>query len=446
MTERPILTAAEMRAAEEAVIARGTSVVELMERAGAAVAEAAWRFAGGAPTLILCGPGNNGGDGYVAARLLAERGVHVRVAATGEPRTDAAAQAGSRWAGEVEPLDSTKPAPILIDALFGTGLARPLGEDLIGPLGRLVTSAKASIAVDLPSGVETDSGALLNEVPSFDITVALGSLKPAHRLQPAAGRCGRVVVADIGIPVASSLTELGAPHLPPPSAADHKYSRGMVAVVGGAMSGAAELAARAAFGAGAGYVLLLGAEGSGAPHAIVRRAWSAEALAERRIGALVIGPGLGRDEEAKRRLHTALGSGKPLVIDGDALHLLDADRIPPDSIFTPHEGEFEALFGALSSSKVERAREAAARSAAIIVLKGADTVIAAPDGRASIAPPASPWLSTAGTGDVLAGAIAAMRARGLPPFEAAKAGVWLHARAAERLGPRFIADDLAAAL
>lgn len=446
MTERPILTAAEMRAAEEAVIAGATSVSELMERAGAAVAEAVWRYAGSAPVLILCGPGNNGGDGYVVGRLLRERGVKVRIAASSEPRTEAGRRAWTLWRGEVEALAEAKPAAVLIDALFGTGLARPLDADTAAALARLAEGARTRIAVDLPSGVDTDSGALLGPAPRFDMTVALGSLKPAHRLQPAAERCGRVVVADVGVPVSSKLVELGAPALAAPGPEDHKYSRGMVAVVAGAMPGAAELAARGAFGAGAGYVSLIGGDDGQPPRAIVRTSWSAEAIGDDRIGALVVGPGLGRDDAARARLRVALSVGRPIVLDGDALRLLARGDVPSDAILTPHAGEFDSLFGTSGGSKVERARAAAAWCGAVVVLKGADTVIAAPDGRAAIAPPASSWLSTAGTGDVLAGAIAALRARRLDGFEAAKAGVWLHARAADRLDPPFIADDLAAAL
>lgn len=440
MTERFILTVAEMRAAEQVAVDAGTSVETLMERAGAAVAEAAWRFAGPLPTLILCGPGNNGGDGYVAARLLKARGVSVRVAAFGSPKAGAAAAARALWDGPVEPPISAKGAPLLIDALFGTGLARELEPAAEIALGRLAGEARLSIAVDLPSGVETDSGALLGQVPRFDLTVALGALKPAHRLQPAAALCGRVAVADIGVAIESDVAELGAPELSPPSAADHKYSRGMVAVAGGAMPGAARLAAHAALRAGAGYVLLTGPDAGAGPDAIVRRRH--DAFGDERIGALLVGPGLGRDDGARKRLDTALRSGRPLVLDGDALHLVALSELPDGTILTPHAGEFAALFGDGEGSKLTRARSAAERSGAVIVFKGADTVIAAPDGRAAIAAPASSWLSTAGTGDVLAGIIAAMLARGMDPFEAAKAGVWLHADAARRAGPALIADDL----
>ena len=450
---RPILTAAEMRTAEERAIAAGASVETLMERAGEAVAEAAWRYAATPPTLIVCGPGNNGGDGYVAARFLKERGVPVRVAATDEPRTDAARAARAAWGGPVEDFAAARPAPLLIDALFGTGLTRPLDAAMSVKLLGLATVARLRIAVDLPSGISTDDGVLLSPVPDFHLTVALGSLKPAHRLQPSASRCGLVAIADIGIAIAGARTiEIARPSLPPPTPDDHKYSRGMVMVVAGPMEGAALLAATAAQRI-AGYVLVAGTI-SGGPAALVRRpapdaAALAKLLDDQRIGAVVIGPGLGRDREARKWLDAALSSGRPLVLDADALTLLGSGglgrlrRLAQPAILTPHEGEFAGLFGDLPGSKLDRARAAAAKARAVILLKGADSVVAHPDGRAAIAPPAPAWLATAGTGDVLAGLVAAIRARGLDPFEAAQAALWLHGEAARLAGPGLIADDLA---
>ena len=444
---RFILTAAETRAAEEAVFATGVTVEQVMERAGAAVAEAAWRYAGRAPALVLCGPGNNGGDGYVIARLLQDRGIEVRVAASGEPGTDAARANRARWTGPVETLADAAPAPLLIDALFGTGLARPLDPAIAGPLERLAGAARMRIAVDLPSGVGTDDGALLGPAIAYDMTVALAVLKPAHRLQPAAALIGRLIVADIGIAGRSRLCEIARPHLPAPGPTDHKYTRGHVVVAEGAMPGAALLSAMAAQRGGAGYVTLAG-QGGGGPAALVRRDGDlAEILADRRVGAALVGPGLGRAAAGRALLDAALASGKPLVLDADALTLL-AERRPLRGlpILTPHEGEFAALFGDLPGSRIDRARAAAASAQAVVVLKGPDTVVAGPDGRAAIAPPAPGWLASAGTGDVLAGLIAANRARGLDAFEAACAGVWLHARAAECAGPGLIADDLIAHL
>jgi hydroxyethylthiazole kinase-like uncharacterized protein yjeF len=449
---RFILTAQEMRAAEAAAIAAGTPAQLLMERAGAAAAEAIWRFTGPLPTLILCGPGNNGGDGYVVARLLADRGAAVRVAAAGEPKTVDARSARALWAGPVEKLADAAPAPLLVDALFGTGLARPLDDELSSRLCALAGAARVRAAVDLPSGVATDDGRILSPIPDFDLTVAFGALKPSHRLQPAARHMGRLVVADIGLPAESRLVELARPRLEAPGPDDHKYSRGYVAVLTGAMAGAAALAAEAALRSGAGYVRSIGRDGlAGSAHAIVRGGELAD-LDDPRIDATLAGPGLGLGDTEAGILHFLWVRDVPAVLDADALTLIaqtglewlrDAPVLP---ILTPHAGEFGRLFPDLAGSKVEQARAASAKAEAVIVYKGSDTVIAAPDGRAAIAPPASPWLATAGTGDVLSGAVAAMRGRGLGAFEAACAGVWLHARAAELAGPGLIADDLLAAL
>lgn len=454
----PVLTAAAMRAAEGRAIAAGSSVTELMERAGTGVAEWAHRLAAGSEVLILCGPGNNGGDGYVAARVLASRGVPVRVAALGEPKTEAAAAARAAWGGAVEPLpcpsiDTDAYSGVFVDAAFGTGLNRSLPEEISNVIEQLVSLSRLAIAVDLPSGVDSDT-ASDNELymeGGFDVTLALGALKPAHVLQPSARHCGTVRLIDLGLDM-FDVPARTSPHswLVKPQPWSHKYSRGMVAVVSGPMHGASELAARAAYRAGAGYVLLLTGGLPQPPHAIVRQRWSAEALDDTRIGAVVIGPGLGRDARAQEKLDAALASDRPLVIDGDALHLLDLaalkDRAAP-VVLTPHAGEFDALFGAGAGSKIERAQDAALRSNAVVVFKGADTVIAAPDGRANVAAIGNPWLSVAGTGDVLAGAVAAMLAqRRWDVLGAASAGVWLHGRAAQMLDRCFLADELADAL
>lgn len=449
----PVLTAAAMRAAEERAIATGSSVIELMERAGTGVAEWVHRLAAGSEVLILCGPGNNGGDGYVAARVLASRGVPVRVAALGEPKSEAAAAARAAWGGAVEALtDAAEPAPVLVDALFGTGLTRALDAQVARTLAALVDHARLSVAVDLPSGAETDAGGDFGAaLPRFDVTLALGALKPAHVLQPLAALCGVVRLVEIGLDaIETEVRTLEQPSLPMPGTDAHKYSRGMVAVVSGPMHGASELAARAAYRAGAGYVLLLTGGLPNPPHAIVRQRWSAEALEDQRIGAVIIGPGLGRDDRAQEKLDAALASDRPLVIDGDALHLLDLNTLrnrAAPTVLTPHAGEFDALFGARQGSKIERAQDAAARSGAVVVFKGADTVIARADGWAHVATMGSPWLSVAGTGDVLAGAIAAMLTQqSWDPLRAASDGVWLHGQAARILDRCFLADELADAL
>lgn len=445
MTGRPILTAEAMRAAEQAAIDAGTSVEQLMEQAGAALAEAAYRFAGPIPALILCGPGNNGGDGYVAARHLAERGVRVRVAALAEPKGDAAKWARGGWAGTVEPLsEQTEAAPLVLDALFGTGLKRGLEDAVSKQLSRLCEAAVASVACDLPSGIETDSGDELSAVPNFDLTVTFGALKPAHRLHPAIHKCGRVVLADIGTAAESEWREIGPPSLPALDPGGHKYTRGLVHALAGAMPGAIALAARAAANAGAGYVRVSTSRPiAGMPAAVVQT--DAAPVTDERIGCLLVGPGLG---DLPQVLTLALTSKAPKVLDADAIvHLGTPERLKgQDAIITPHEGEFRKLFGDLAGSRPERALEAARRSSAVVVYKGPDTLVAAPGGRLGFAPPAPAWLASAGTGDVLGGIIAAMRARGLDAFDAACAGVWLHGRAAEIAGPQLIADDLANAI
>jgi len=441
-----IVTADEMRTAEAQAIAAGTPAEELMERAGQGAAEAIWRFAGPLPALVLCGPGNNGGDGYVIARVLRERGLAVRVAALGEPTTPAARQARERWGGAVEPLgDDRPPAPLLIDALFGTGLKRGLATAAAAALLRLAAGAQVRVAIDLPSGAATDDGALLSPVPDFELIVTFAALKPSHLLQPAARHMGRIATVDIGVEARSRLSRIARPMLPAPGPDDHKYTRGFVGLIAGEMPGAIALAAAAAARAGAGYVqLFASAAVAGVPSAVVQGRQGGDLS---RAGCLVLGPGLGRGEEARARVAEALATGKPLVLDADAPFLVGggveglrtAGQVP---ILTPHDGEFVRLFGDLRGSKVERARAAARRSGAVVVLKGPDTVVAAPDGRAAIAAATTHWPASAGTGDVLAGVIGAMRARGLEAFEAACAGVWLHGRAAELAGAGMIADDL----
>jgi hydroxyethylthiazole kinase-like uncharacterized protein yjeF len=442
---RPILTAQAMRAAEQAAIEGGVNVEELMERAGEALAEAAYRFAGPLPALILAGPGNNGGDGYVAARHLAERGIAVRVAAMSDPKTPAAAWARSEWMGEVDPLSgATQASPLVIDALFGTGLKRGLEDAVSGQLSRLCNAAVVRVACDLPSGVETDTGGELSPVPEFDMTATFGALKPAHLLHPAMHKCGRVVLAQIGIEADVAWREIGPSRLPPLDPSGHKYSRGLVHALAGTMPGAIALAAKAAARAGAGYVRVSTSRPiDGLPSSIVQL--DTAPVNDERIGCLLVGPGLG---DVPQVLTLALTSKAPKVIDADAItHLGEPERLKgQDAILTPHEGEFRKLFGDLPGPKPERALEAARRSGAVVIYKGPDTLVAAPDGRLGFAPRAHPWLASAGTGDVLAGMTAAMRARGLEAFEAACAAVWLHGRAAEIAGRQLIADDLAEAI
>lgn len=447
----PVVTAAAMRAAEQA----HGDLTGLMERAGRGVGEAVRRLAAGAEVLVLCGPGNNGGDGYVAATYLRDMGHRVRVACTDVPLSDLAKAAAARWTGPVEPLADARSAAILVDAVFGTGLSRPLDATIADPLRRLVEAASLAVAVDLPSGVATDSGALLVEdAPGYALTLALGALKPAHVLQPAMRTMGAIRLVPLGLSahdLSGAVAMIAPPRLAAPDPDSHKYSRGMVAIVVGQMAGAARLAAEAALRSGAGYAALYGDASGLGPAAIVHRPLADMAsLDDPRIGAIVIGPGLGRDEAARARLATLIAADRhPLVVDGDALHLLDPATLPDRDcpvILTPHAGEFKAVFGEGSGSVIDRARDAARATGAVVVFKGATTVIANRH-RAIVHPGGNSWLSTAGTGDVLTGAIAAMLAgEHGTPIEAAAAGVWLHAEAGRRCGTSFIADDLATAL
>jgi ADP-dependent NAD(P)H-hydrate dehydratase / NAD(P)H-hydrate epimerase len=328
--------------------------------------------------------------------------------------------------------------------LFGTGLKRGLEDTLSAQLLRLCQAAVARITCDLPSGVETDSGQCLSPVPKFDATVTFGALKPAHLLHPAMYRCGRVVLADIGIEASSEWHEIAAPVLPPLEQGLHKYTRGLVHALAGKMPGAIALAATAAARTGAGYVRVSTSKALKGLPAAIAQVDTAD-VNDPRIGCLLVGPGMG---DIPQILTLALTSRAPKVIDADAItHLGDPGRLKgQDTVITPHEGEFRKLFGEIQGGKPEQALEAARRSGAVVVYKGADTLVASPDGRLGFRPPAPGWLASAGTGDVLSGIIAALRARGMPAFEAACAGVWLHARAAEIAGPDMIADDLARAI
>ena len=309
---RPILTAEQMRAAEQGA---GCSVEELMERAGAALAEAIYRFAGPLPALVLCGPGNNGGDGYVAARYLAERGVDVRVAGVAEPGSDAGKWARGQWNREVEKLsDQTAASGILIDCLFGTGLKRGLEEPMLEQFLRLCRQSQVRIACDLPSGVDSNSGAELSEIPAFNLTVTFGALKPAHRLHPAMHKCGRVALADIGISASDEWHEIGPPALPPLAPDANKYSRGLVHALAGKMPGAIALAATAAARTGAGYVRVSTSRDIHNLPASVAQVDTAE-VNDPRIGCLLVGPGMG---DIPQVLTLALTSKAPKVIDADA--------------------------------------------------------------------------------------------------------------------------------
>ena len=444
MTSRPILTVDAMRAAEQAAIDGGTSVEALMERAGAALAEAVFQYAGNRPVLVICGPGNNGGDGYVAARHLRQRGIPVRVAALAEPVSEAARWARQEWGGWVVELGSEEPADVLVDCLFGTGLTRPLADEVSEQLADLSARSLITVACDLPSGVDTDSGSVLSPIPANDLTITFAALKPAHRLMPAMTNMGRVVLADIGLAATSDWHEIGAPSLPALGADTHKYSRGLVHALAGEMPGAIALAAKAAARTGAGYVRVSTSRIiDNLPSAIVQT--DKATLEDPRIGAVLVGPGMG---DIPQILTLALTAKAPVVLDADAIGQVgDPARLQgQDAVITPHEGEFTRLFGQIEGSKAGRALAAAKKSGAVIVYKGPDTLVASPDGRVGFAPPSPAWLASAGTGDVLAGMIAALRAQGMAGFEAASAAIWIHGRAAELAGPALIADDLIEAI
>lgn len=477
-----LLLPAEMAEADRLTIASGTPGITLMERAGQAVADAATAMtADGGRIVILAGPGNNGGDGYVAARILGEAGRDVAVIAygAGTMLTEDAKEAASRYRGRLQPADGfdARGFDLVIDALFGAGLARPLSgaaADLVRHVGE---SGVPVLAVDLPSGVSGASGAVLGAAFRATTTVTFFRRKPGHLLQPGRAKCGKVIVADIGIPetVLDRIlpqTSVNGPALWPdafaaPKADGHKYDRGHAVVFSGGatQTGAARLSAMGALRAGAGLVTLFSpglALLVNAAHltAVMLRRCSdvgdlEAALEDRRFSVFVLGPGFGIGETARLYAKAVLQADRALVLDADglssfadepeALFALLRER-PGRAVLTPHDGEYARLFPDLAAnpllSKLDRAKAAAVRAGAVVLLKGSDTVIADPSGRAVINDTGTPWLATAGSGDVLAGMIAGLLARGLSSFDAAAAAVWIHGRAAELAGPGLIAEDL----
>lgn len=487
-----------MGQADRNAIAAGISGFTLMQSAGEAVARVAASLAHARGTrriVVLCGPGNNGGDGFVAAKALKTERFRVEVGLIGSPQAlqGDAALARDLWNGPI--ADATRlelDGPIaIVDALFGAGLLRPI-EGAVADLVRRVNLARLRrarvVAVDLPSGVSGASGVVLGEAVLADETVTFFRRKPGHLLYPGRAHCGRLHLADIGIPVEALdriavATFANAPglwrsKLKLPALEGHKYDRGHALVLSGGIEGcgASRLAARAALRAGAGLVTLavpseaLAAQAAANTAVMIRRAdgisgW-VELIADKRRNAVVLGPAAGVGEETARKVLAALGAGRAAIIDADGLTSF-AER--PELLFsaiqdassavvlTPHEGEFARLFHAAPDfvamgseagrlDKLSRARLGARLSGAVVVLKGPDTVIAAPDGRAAINENGTPYLATAGAGDTLAGIIGGLVAQGMPGFEAACAGVWLHAEAGASVGPGLIAEDLAEAL
>ncbi len=518
-TSLALLTPAEMAEADRLAVIAGVPSLALMQHAGRAVADAvlARERRRGARVLVLCGPGNNGGDGFVAARLLMAAGLDVRVSLLGarDALQGDAAVVAAQWSGAVEPLDAVQlaDADIVIDALFGAGLTRPLSGSAAAVVTALNASPVPVVAVDVPSGLDGASGDAGGPVVEADATVTFFRMKPGHLLLPGRTLCGEVVLADIGIPAGeleaiSPRTFMNAPALwrgryPLPRLDGHKYSRGHAVVVSGGpeTTGAARLGARGALRSGAGLVTVVGAPAAtliNAAHltaimikSIAGRDGLAEFLTDERRNAVLIGPGTGVGPETADWVLTVLAAKAAAVLDADALTSFsprgqsrpagggqertgsdpepDADRHgmgflrqpggethrPADLfaaiagraapvVLTPHAGEFKRLFGDIagSGSKLEQARAAAKVSGAVVVYKGADTVIAAPDGRAAINYNAPPWLATAGSGDVLAGMITGLLAQQMPAFEAACASVWVHGEVGSACGPGLIAEDL----
>jgi hydroxyethylthiazole kinase-like uncharacterized protein yjeF len=470
--EHALLTPSQMGEADRLTIAGGVPGTVLMENAGRAVADAISRRWAPRPVAVLCGPGNNGGDGFVAARILVERGWEVRLALLGERAAlkGDAAWAASQWKGKVEPLgiDAFDGAGLIVDALFGAGLSRAIDGVAAKVIAALDACGAPVIAVDVPSGVDGASGEIRGVAPRAALTVTFFRRKPGHLLLPGRLLCGETVVAQIGTQPAALdaiAPDTAANHprwwlgeFPFPEAAGHKYSRGHALVAGGAvMTGAARLAARAAARVGAGLVTVAAPESvfpiyaaalTGVIVALVADPGAFDALlADQRRNAALIGPGAGTGPETRDKALAILRAGKHAVLDADALTVF-ADSgavlfgaIQGPCVLTPHEGEFARIFDA-SGSKLDRTRRAAKASGSVVLLKGPDTVIAAPDGRAAINENAPPTLATAGSGDVLAGIVVGLLAQGMPAFEAACAAAWLHGAAARRFGAGLVAEDL----
>ncbi|HEY3694269.1 NAD(P)H-hydrate dehydratase [Phenylobacterium sp.] len=468
MAARKILTVAEMAACDRAAVARGVPGAALVERAGTVVADEICRRFAARPVRVLCGPGDNGGDGYVVARLLRGRGWEVCVEALAPPASlDAKVMAG-RWEGEVLPLDPTVRATgLIVDALFGAGLSRPLEGDAARLARASERVVDRVVAIDVPSGLSADTARPLGDAAfCAALTVTFHARKLGHVLEPGRTRCGEVVVGDIGLaePVVQLFEngpELWLPRFPWPGASAHKHARGRLIVISGDAwsTGAARLAARAGLRIGSGLVTLFSPPDAlqvNAAHleAVMLRPFETDLELEQAaadVDAAVIGPAAGVTETTLVNLLALARTGAALVIDADAITVFKDDPdelfsvLDRDDVLTPHPGEFERLFPGLLAAgpqRVAAARRAAERAGAVVLLKGPDTVVAAPDGRAAVNVNGSRWLATAGSGDVLAGFIGGLIAQGMESFEAACAGAWIHAEAAAHFGPGLIAEDL----
>ena len=471
-SELALLTCAQMAVADASAIASGTPGTTLLEAAGRAVARAVAERYRKQPVLVLCGPGNNGGDGFVAARHLRAMGwpvTLVLVQGAGELRGDAAWAAGL-WQGAIaQPsLDLLAGRPLVIDALFGAGLTRPVAGVAADLIERMTKERLAVVAVDVPSGLHGDTGAVMGVAPHAQLTVTFFRAKPGHYSLEGLRRCGELCVVDIGIPAAvldkiapqlwRNEPVLWAEALRRGDPGDHKYARGHLTILGGeSATGAARLAALAARRAGAGLVTIASPQAAAAiyraaePGNLVTTLDVEHVLEDQRRNAFLIGPGSGVNDRTREAVLAVLAARRRVVLDADAVTVFADDpsrlfsAIGGPALLTPHEGEFRRLFPDLADAagKVERVRVAARRSGATILLKGADTVIAAPDGRAVINVHAPASLATAGSGDVLAGIAGGLVARGLGPLVAGAAAAWLHGECACRFAkPGLIAEDL----
>jgi hydroxyethylthiazole kinase-like uncharacterized protein yjeF len=456
-----LLTPEQMSRADRLAAGLGAVGPRLMANAGRAVARATIARFRPCRTVVLCGPGNNGGDGYVAARLLQQAGWPVSVAVLAPPRSGSDAAGAARdWSGPVADFSPRTVArcALVIDAVFGAGLSRDVEE----AVAETLAAAPRLVAVDVPTGLDGTTGAVRGFAPQAELTVTFFRLKPGHLLLPGRLLCGKIVLADIGLPDAVLAGIDPGFHINHPSLwrlpalpeAGHKYSRGHVTVIGGAgMTGATRLAAEAARRGGAGLVTIASPPAAadvyrcGAPGLIVSGEPVEVLLQDPRRQVWICGPGLGATA-ARQALPLLLRAKRTVVADADALTAFadDPDALIGATVLTPHSGEFARVFGAPDADRPRAALAAAVRTGAVLLLKGADTIVAAPDGRVSINASAPPWLATAGAGDALAGVIAALLAQGMPPWEAASAAVWLHGRAAYIAGPGMIAEDIAPAL
>ena len=465
-----LITPKTMGLIDQAAIASGIRGIDLMTNAGEAIGNAIIERFAMKPVVVLCGPGNNGGDGYIVAEFLRRLGWPVQVTSLTDPtelRGDAAI-AAAQWQGQTNVGGSGQidQAEIIIDALFGAGLSRSL-DGLAAELARASNASVATkVAVDLPSGIEGRNGQPTGPAIRADLSVTFCRLKPGHVLEPGRSHCGEIICADIGIPdeivgAHDERLRINGPNLwlhelPVLDEQMHKYSRGHVLVVGGpyGATGAATLAARAAHRSGAGLVSVAcdpDTVALYAPHfraemtkAIHRLSDLERLVDDRRIASLLIGPGAGICPRTRQRLKLLIESGKPLIIDADGLSCLAQERsiqLHDQCVLTPHAGEFKRLFGS-DRNKLDSTIFAAQRSGAVIVNKGRDTVVAKPNGSIRININAPPYLATAGSGDVLAGIVAGLLAQGMKPFDAAAAGVFVHAEAAKRHGPGLIASSI----